>query len=174
MAATAQPSSSHSSNITLSPQQFEQLMKLLPNSSNASPMTVYKGGDTDEELENFLGMVSCNHVVSISDDWILDSGESDHMTAHFSHLSSTHQAPKNLTINLPTGDTSTISHIGTVLLPNNLTLNHVLYVPQFQHNLLTNQTFVSRDVMFHETIFPYQLQSLDKYMQPVPFPHLLI
>ena len=35
-------------------------------------------------------------------------------------------------------------------------------------NLLTNQFFVSRDVTFHEHIFPLQQSSMHKYKQPLP------
>ena len=35
-------------------------------------------------------------------------------------------------------------------------------------NLITNQYFVSRDVLFYEHIFPYQKESYHQYMQPLP------
>ncbi|KAL8089306.1 hypothetical protein AgCh_038927 [Apium graveolens] len=35
-------------------------------------------------------------------------------------------------------------------------------------NLLTNQEFSSRDVIFHESIFPYHLAYKSKFMNPVP------
>ena len=35
-------------------------------------------------------------------------------------------------------------------------------------NLLTNQAFVSRDVVFHEHIFPYQQSSSNQYEHPFP------
>lgn len=35
-------------------------------------------------------------------------------------------------------------------------------------NLLTKQTFVSRDVIFKEDIFPYHPDSVQKYMTPLP------
>jgi len=35
-------------------------------------------------------------------------------------------------------------------------------------NLLTNQTFVSRDVVFHEHIFPHHPSSLQQYKYPIP------
>lgn len=35
-------------------------------------------------------------------------------------------------------------------------------------NLQSMQTFVSRDVLFHEFIFPFQSQSVSSYMQPTP------
>uniref|UniRef100_A0A803LW84 GAG-pre-integrase domain-containing protein n=1 Tax=Chenopodium quinoa TaxID=63459 RepID=A0A803LW84_CHEQI len=35
-------------------------------------------------------------------------------------------------------------------------------------DIQTKRIFISRDVIFHETIFPFQLQSLDTYMKPFP------
>lgn len=35
-------------------------------------------------------------------------------------------------------------------------------------NLVNNQTFISRDVSFHENIFPFQKNSISHYMSPVP------
>lgn len=37
-------------------------------------------------------------------------------------------------------------------------------------NLLTMLTFISRDVTFHETIFPFSSTSKNSYMQPLPEP----
>lgn len=47
------------------------------------------------------------------------------------------KAPPTLIIKLPTGDTTVITHIGDVRLDNKLILHNMLYVPQFQHNLLS-------------------------------------
>lgn len=46
---------------------------------------------------------------------------------------------KELKINLPTGETLVISHIGHVELKNGLRLNNVLYIPSFKQNLLSVQ-----------------------------------
>lgn len=35
-------------------------------------------------------------------------------------------------------------------------------------NLITNKTFVSRDVIFHESVFPLNGASPDSYIQPTP------
>lgn len=69
--------------------------------------------------------------------WIVDSGASDHMTADVNLLVNVKHASKNLTINLPTGDVSHITHVGDVRLKCGLILHNVLVVPQFQHNLLS-------------------------------------
>lgn len=67
----------------------------------------------------------------------MDSGATDHMTATLRLLTNVKEVSTHQTIKLPTGDTAVISHIGDVTLSNGLTLNEVLYVPKFNHNLLS-------------------------------------
>uniref|UniRef100_A0A803N438 GAG-pre-integrase domain-containing protein n=1 Tax=Chenopodium quinoa TaxID=63459 RepID=A0A803N438_CHEQI len=97
------------------------------------------GNDTDEELDSsFLGMVSCNTAAVVSSpDWIIDSGASDHMTSSLEFVINPIKCQQPLTINLPTGATSQVTHIGTVELPNSLYLQNVLVIPHFKHNLLS-------------------------------------
>lgn len=73
--------SSSSSSTTITAQQLEQLMKLLPTPSKAP------GSDTEEEMDySYAGMVSCNMADSVKEEWIIDSGASDHMTGCLSML----------------------------------------------------------------------------------------
>lgn len=97
--------------------------------------------EDDSELESpFSCMAVCNTITVVDEDvdtWIMDSGATDHMTATLCLLSNVKEMSSHQTIKLPTGDTSMISHIGDVLLSNGLKLNEVLYVPKFNHNLLS-------------------------------------
>uniref|UniRef100_A0A803KVP7 Uncharacterized protein n=1 Tax=Chenopodium quinoa TaxID=63459 RepID=A0A803KVP7_CHEQI len=120
------------SNITLTSQQFEQLLKHMPTSSAT------KGSETDEEIENsFSGMVSCNHAESVLNGWIIDSGASDHMTYDLSKFTDPKIVVVVPKITLPTGDSASISHTGNVSLCNSLNLHNVLCVPKFRYNLLS-------------------------------------
>lgn len=82
------------------------------------PTTSKGGGDTDDELEgHYAGMVSCYFVDSIrNEEWIIDSGASDHMTGMISVLKDALVCQSNKKINLPTGETSQITHSGSVPL----------------------------------------------------------
>uniref|UniRef100_A0A803N939 Retrovirus-related Pol polyprotein from transposon TNT 1-94-like beta-barrel domain-containing protein n=1 Tax=Chenopodium quinoa TaxID=63459 RepID=A0A803N939_CHEQI len=132
MAAAAQLSTAQGGNITLTSQQFEQLLKHIPSSSTA------KGSETDEELDNsFSGMVSYNHAESVFNGWIIDSGASDHMTYDLSKFTDPEPAVALPKITLPTGDSASISHTGNVNLCNSLNLHNVLCVPKFRYNLLS-------------------------------------
>lgn len=114
-------------------QQLEQLLRMLPT----------KGGETDDEIEDsYAGMVSYQFADSLrSNEWILDSGASDYMTGLFSILNNVVECQNNPLINLPTGETSKISHSGNVGLKSELKLNHVLHIPAFKQNLLSVNKF---------------------------------
>lgn len=86
-----------------SPQQLEQLAQLM----NLTPQSPVSGGEIMET--SFSGMLSCNNVYGLSNEWIIDSGASDHMTPHIQNLQAPIPARHNTHINLPTGSTTAIS-----------------------------------------------------------------
>ena len=119
----------------ITPQQLEQLMKLLPTPSNTE-----NNDDYDEEMDiTYSGMACCFQAEMIPDAWIIDSGASNHMTGNGKFLSEGSSAKNQPRIRLPTGETSAIAHFGTVELKNGITLKKVLHVPAFKHNLLSVQ-----------------------------------
>lgn len=90
-------------------------------------------------------MIFCNNATGIEGAWIIDYGTSDHMTSTLSTLSNPMPTPLAPKINLPTGATASISHIGQVHLPNGIVLKNVLCVPHFKHNLLSVQKLIRED-----------------------------
>lgn len=103
-----------SQEVKFTSQQLEHLLKLIP--SNA--VQGLRGSDTEDELDTsncFSGMVTCNLSFTQNDVWIIDSGASNHMTADKEKPTNVREASSNLTINLPTGAASRISHIGDSL-----------------------------------------------------------
>lgn len=137
--------------LLFTPQQLDQLAKLVPQFQNSQ----VKDSDTDEEIDyHFSGMLSLSHTNGHSCDWIVDSGASDHMTPHLSTMIHSTVANSSQQINLPTGATAVISHTGTVVFPSGLTLNKVLCVPSFKHNLLSVQRLITDnncEVQFYST-----------------------
>ncbi|XP_074344488.1 uncharacterized protein LOC141704308 [Apium graveolens] len=126
---------SASPDVTLTTQQMQQLLKMLPPTavSNNASLSI-----TDDELENcFSGMVSCHMSTTDNTTWIVDSGARDHMTFSIDILSNVRAAPPDVIIKLPTGASAKITHIGNLILKSVLVLKKVLYVPQFQHNLMS-------------------------------------
>lgn len=123
------------SNVMFRSKQVEHPLKLIPNSALQS---LKVPTDSDDEMEHpFSGMVTCHMSMYGSQSWIVDSGASDHMIANIEGLVNVKRAPPNLTIKLPTGGTTVITHVGDVILQNGLKLHNVLYVPAFKHNLLS-------------------------------------
>ena len=59
------------------------------------------------------------------------------MTGSYEHLNEAVKCKSRSLINLPTGETSQISHYGTVNLENELKLKNVIYIPAFKHNILS-------------------------------------
>ena len=84
-------------------------------------------------------MVNCCLTFATADvhKWIVDTGAKDHMTTFLDGLVDVKQAPSNSVINLPNGGVAAITHIGNLTLQNGLLLKNVLYVPTFNHNLLS-------------------------------------
>lgn len=94
------------SNVVIIHQQFEQLLKLIPGNAMAH-------GQTEEEFDTpFSGMITCGAAESKIQEWIVDSGASDHMTCSLNLLHNVRPAPPRMTIKLPTGSTANITHIG--------------------------------------------------------------
>lgn len=81
-------------------------------------------------------MVSCNFATE-GNEWIMDSA--DLMTRCMEVMVDV-ECTKEEKINLPTSETSLISHSGNVKLRNGI----LLYIPNFKHNLLSVQN-LSKD-----------------------------
>lgn len=76
-------------------------------------MSQARGSDIDEEIDmHFSGMISAKKLADSTNASIIDSGASDHMTPHVKLLSNLVPMQGLSSINLPTGDTVTISNIG--------------------------------------------------------------
>lgn len=143
--------SNDSSGLCFTPQQLEQLAKLVPQLS----MGQVKSSDTDDELdEHFSGMVSCLNAQSQPTEWIVDSGASDHMAYNLASLQNCVPFSDNSKINMPTGDNVVIFHIGKVSLAPGLVLDKVLCVPAFKHNLLSVHKLLADNnctIQFYDT-----------------------
>lgn len=138
MAAAAQ-SQQYVEDTGFTAQQLAQIFKLIPQ-LHANQI---KGSDTEEGFDcHFSGMISCNQVTGQTNEWIIDSGASDHMTPYLHNLMKTFSAAKKTIINLPIRDTSTVTHTGTTKFGNGLKLDSVLCVPFFKHNLLSVQKLI--------------------------------
>ncbi|XP_074322836.1 uncharacterized protein LOC141659809 [Apium graveolens] len=87
------------------------------------------------------GTCTCSYMSSIclvnghtSDDWILDSGATDHITCTKNNL--TNITPCSVNICLPNGQFALVKHKGTIHLSRHLILYDVLLIPEFHFNLI--------------------------------------
>ncbi|XP_074337518.1 uncharacterized protein LOC141674715 [Apium graveolens] len=143
--------------ITFSPQQLQQLLHLLP---------AQQYGEDSLTESPFSGMITCNNVQTKSGSWIVDTGATDHMTANFKLLHNVKVAVENMTVNLPTGATTKVTHLGDVKLENGLKLLNVLYVPVFSHNLLSIHK-LSRDNGCYAVFSPTECTIVDSQTHEV-------
>ncbi|CAH9086226.1 unnamed protein product, partial [Cuscuta europaea] len=116
-------------------------------SASANVVMAVSPHDHSPDASLFLGNHSAFLSTAKSSTWILDTGASDHMTHNFSLYTS---SPKPISINiqLPTGSFINATHIGDIKINNDFTLHNVLYVPQFNFNLISISSLVS-----HENIY---------------------
>ncbi|KAL2922302.1 Retrovirus-related Pol polyprotein from transposon TNT 1-94 [Bienertia sinuspersici] len=82
-------------------------------------------------------MVSCNHVNTSSNRWILDSGATHHMTNNKEMMEEMVEVQDSPKINLPTAETSGIKGVGKVTLKSGIELKNVMWIPSFKQNLLS-------------------------------------
>ncbi|KAL2902564.1 Retrovirus-related Pol polyprotein from transposon RE2, partial [Bienertia sinuspersici] len=137
---TSSQGENSNTNYSLTPQQVEQLLKLLPGNQSSLKTT----SDTDDEIEtSFGGMVSCFTAFNNNNHcWILDSGASDHMVCDKSLLINSQEVKNSPKIRLPNNETVRITHIGDVELNESVRLSRVICVPEFKHNLISANKLV--------------------------------
>ncbi|KAL2903654.1 putative pectate lyase 1 [Bienertia sinuspersici] len=104
-------------NVNLTTQQLVQLLKLIPNDGKNT------SEGEDEVDANFAGMINCCKALYVSYSRILDTGATDHMTGNLNLIKHPVKMRESDKINLPTGNTSLITHAGDVELENGLILS---------------------------------------------------
>lgn len=135
-ANSAQIGESSTESTLFTPEQLSQLAQFMQLNAQ----------DDSEALDTpFSGMMSSNKALTNCNDWIIDSGASDHMTPYLSNIESPTVMRSSTSINLPTGATAKITHTGNTTLSNGLLLSNVLCVPFFMHNLLSVQKLIKNN-----------------------------
>ncbi|KAL2942992.1 Retrovirus-related Pol polyprotein from transposon TNT 1-94 [Bienertia sinuspersici] len=127
--------------------QLEQLLRMLP-----VPLKGGEGDSNDECEANFVEIAECNLVQTKNSEWIVDSGATHHMTGNYALMRNTRESLSHLKINLPNGQTSIVTHKGEVVLANEMSLNNVMYIPAFNHNLVSVQKLTEEEdckIIFH-------------------------
>nr|XP_017228665.1 PREDICTED: uncharacterized protein LOC108203964 [Daucus carota subsp. sativus] len=120
---------------TLSTAQYQQLLQLLNQTSGTS-------GSSADLTQTGAWPHYCSYMTSVclinchtSNDWIIDSGATDHITC-FHHLL-TDVTTCNVDICLPNGHQAQVRMKGNIKLTPDIILYDVLLVPAFQFNLVS-------------------------------------
>ncbi|XP_061373503.1 uncharacterized protein LOC133315841 [Gastrolobium bilobum] len=152
------------SNLSLTSDQYHQLMNLLQSSHPQSQASMQE--ITTPASNHFKTLVTCLASNAKNDEksgngtvqWLLDTGATDHVTSARSLFSSLHPITP-LSITLPDGSCVQASYYGIIHISPLLTLFNVLYVPEFKTSTKkTIGTVKAKDGLFlakqHRLPFP--------------------
>ncbi|GMI91128.1 hypothetical protein HRI_002782100 [Hibiscus trionum] len=107
--------------------QYHQILRLLNKSPSA---------DAAVNLADIINSNSPSSNTSLC--WIVDTGATDHILSSFNHLDDPVSCDSySRFVHLPNGKTTPVTHLGSFRLTPESTLQNVLYVPDFHHNLLS-------------------------------------
>lgn len=82
-------------------------------------------------------------IKKIATSWILDSGASDHVSSSFLNLFNYYQQITPTIVRLPKGQQVIATHLGTFQIFYSLSLFNVLYLPNFNFNLISISKLIS-------------------------------
>lgn len=112
-----------------------------------------------------LHALSCHVALDLKEDWIVDTGATDHMSPYLHLFTSIRVLKKPIKMLLPDGTCKLVTKIGSVQLNPSLILSNVFYVPDFQINLLSVGKllqFKHLIAVFHSEWFAFQDPSTNK------------
>ncbi|GMI67901.1 hypothetical protein HRI_000459300 [Hibiscus trionum] len=119
--ATTTQSLANQQTPTFTPEQYQQILSLLGKDP------VVKG------TAHMAGMVSGG----LAQEWILDTGATNHMTCNLDFLTTPIKCDSSSNVQLPNGNSTSVTHIGSCNLTSTKVLKNVLCVPTFKFNLIS-------------------------------------
>ncbi|KAH0776707.1 hypothetical protein KY290_008118 [Solanum tuberosum] len=125
-------------------EQYNQILQMLGQSnmqggSETAASTSRFGANIVQDNYSSAGNETALTVSPVHTGWIIDSGATNHMTPNSDILTHKHQLPsdKPRIVQLPNGETTQITHIGSCNVTPQDMLRNVLLVPDFKFNLLS-------------------------------------
>lgn len=91
--------------------------------------------------------------VNYKDEWVVDSGATDHATYRSDIIVNKRKNPYELPVVIPNGDAIPVEGKGDHILPSGATIKGVLYVPKFNCNLLSVSR-LAKSLQCAVTFFP--------------------
>ncbi|KZV50131.1 hypothetical protein F511_17237 [Dorcoceras hygrometricum] len=121
---------------SLTQNQCKQLIEFL-SSKIQTGQNLPMEHQPETKVSCFTGIRSAtSHISTISQmDWVMDTGATHHIFCSISMFNSSRAIQSKVT--LPNAFTVPVMLIGSVAVTSDLTLKNVLYVPDFQFNLLS-------------------------------------
>ncbi|OIT18877.1 hypothetical protein A4A49_56392, partial [Nicotiana attenuata] len=131
-------------------EQYLQLLKML-NQANINTNT-----PTDTAAHAKVTGIPLSLLSMIKENrWIIDSGATNHMVSSL-HLYIDYMElseSNSRKVQLPTGETSVITHLGTSSILDNIVIKNVLFIPRFRYNLLSVSK-LTKDLGLFLAFFP--------------------
>lgn len=113
--------------------QYQQILQLLSK-------TCEGGGEATTAKATSAGsdLLALNFTCD-NNAWIVDTGATNHMTSRLELLSKYDlvPTPHRSKVHLSTGNTVSVSHVGTSCVFDNQNISNVLFLPDFKYNLLS-------------------------------------
>nr|XP_016513327.1 PREDICTED: uncharacterized protein LOC107830311 [Nicotiana tabacum] len=155
---------------SLTRDQYSQLMTLLQQSQiYASPHfpPLFASANFASKLMPYEGVSYGTCMLSSVNDivWIIDSGATDHMTSIKSLLFDIITLPIPYIMSLPNEYKVKVTNVGSLALFPNLILHNILYIPSFNHNLISVQKLLNHCddvVQFTKSACTFQGPSMKK------------
>lgn len=103
--------------------QLDHLTKMMSSSTLTTSLMAHSGPATISDLH--------------CEPWIVDSGASDHITGRIHLLSNFSPCSLPRTVEIANGSVLRVVGTGTIMFNPDFSLHNVLYVPQFEYNLMS-------------------------------------
>lgn len=132
--ATPQSGNSAEQSFHVSREEYNHLMHLLQ--SNKKDMGTTSTNNIDPSLHMVSSLSQQGNTGNSNFFWILDSWASDHVCPHIKYFSSI-SIIKPISVKFPNGSTVLAFYSGSIHFSDKLYLDNVLYIPQFQFNLIS-------------------------------------
>lgn len=91
----------------------------------------------DKMVNHVAGTTPLVPVSNENIEWLIDSGSTDHITSHKNILKDIKPVTEPYSVSLPNGHRTTVTHTGSYVLNNYLTLKGVLLIPCIKYNLIS-------------------------------------
>ncbi|OIT38197.1 hypothetical protein A4A49_02020 [Nicotiana attenuata] len=132
-------------------EKYTQLLHLLQKNTVGDTNVSANMADNYDACANMAGNYTC--IDTKSSKWIVDTGATNHMTGDKDLLNNNMSTDNAGQVQLPTGDSTAVTHVGNHQLTGGDVFKNVLCVPAFTFNLLSVSKLI-KELNCSATFFP--------------------